>query len=415
MTAMTPVTASLLPRFEMVRAATMSLVETLTDEDCTPQSMTEASPVKWHLAHTTWFFETFVLEALEPNFEPFDPDFRVLFNSYYNQVGAQHLRHQRGLLTRPSLSQVEDYRQNVDGRISALLLIADSAGAEPDLELHRRIELGLQHEQQHQELILTDVQHLFSLNPIKPAFYSTPRTPHEPAQPLEWRKFEEGVTHIGAHADDFCFDNELPRHRHFLEPFSLANRLVTNGEYLRFVESGGYRDPTLWLSDGWAWLNQGTEPLAHPLYWSKEGDQWLEFGLHGLSPLDEHAPALHLSYYEADAYARWADARLPTEFEWEHAVRSQSGWAPAEQPPGIPRLIQLFDTAWQWTTSAYAPYPKYQPEKGALGEYNGKFMVNQYVLRGGSLATPLGHSRPSYRNFFPAGTRWQFSGIRLAR
>jgi ergothioneine biosynthesis protein EgtB len=381
-------------RFQTVRAASLALAEPLSDEDCCAQSMPDASPIKWHLAHTTWFFETFILERMEHGFKPFHPAFRVLFNSYYNGVGEKHPRPQRGLLTRPAMAEVRAYRANVDERMAILL----SAGISS--ELAALITLGLQHEQQHQELMLTDVKHLLAQNPLLPAYRADAAPGAEPAGPLGWIGFEGGLADIGYSGDGFCFDNELPRHRVYVAPFELSSRLVTNGEYLAFVEAGGYRDPALWLAEGWDWIN--AQGIAAPLYWQRRGGRWQEFTLHGLAPLDLRAPAAHLSLFEADAYARWAGARLPTESEWEVASAE-------------PRLQQLFGHCWQWTSSSYAPYPGYRPVAGALGEYNGKFMVNQYVLRGSSQATPSGHARASYRNFFPATARWQFTGIRLAR
>jgi len=404
---------SLLSRFEAVREATAMLAQPLSDEDCCAQSMTCASPVKWHLAHTTWFFETFVLERFEPNFQPFHPAFRMLFNSYYNGIGDQYPRAQRGLITRPSLDEVEDYRSNVNARVTALILIAAAPGAMADPELERLIELGMQHEQQHQELILTDLQHLLWHNPLRPA-YRTSEPPEPPAaSPQQWLAFDDGVTQVGSTGQGFCFDNELPRHRQYVEPFSLASRLVTNGEYLAFIEAGGYRDASLWLSEGWAWLQAGLRPIEHPLYWEQRDGRWHEFTLHGLQPLAPQRTALHLSYFEADAYARWAQARLPTEAEWEHAAALDDAAPPL--PADAPRLRQLFDTGWQWTSSSYAPYPGFTAPVGAIGEYNGKFMVNQYVLRGGSCVTPPEHTRLSYRNFFPSNARWQYTAIRLAR
>lgn len=388
-------------RFAQVRARSVELASPLTEEDCCAQSMPDASPIKWHLAHTTWFFETFLLERREHDFKPFHPAFRVLFNSYYNGVGDKHARPKRGLLTRPALKEVIAYRRNVDARMQALL--ASHADTEAYAELAQLVELGLQHEQQHQELMLTDVQHLFSCNPLFPAYANTKPAPHAPAEALQWLKFDAGIVDIGHDGDGFCFDNELPRHRQFVERFHLASRLVTNGEYLAFIEAGGYRDPSLWLSEGWDWVNR--EGLRRPIYWQQDEAQnaWQIFGLHGLQPLDPHAPATHISYFEADAYARWAGARLPTEAEWEHAARSGKD------------LQELFGVCWQWTSSSYAAYPGFKTADGALGEYNGKFMSNQYVLRGSSSATPEGHARISYRNFFPATARWQVMGIRLAR
>jgi ergothioneine biosynthesis protein EgtB len=331
---------------------------------------------------------------MEHGFKPFHAAFRVLFNSYYNGVGEKHPRPQRGLLTRPSMEEVRAYRANVDERMAMQI----SAGITP--ELASLITLGLQHEQQHQELMLTDVKHLLAQNPLMPAYRPVPPPAADPAGPLSWHAFEGGLADIGYGGDGFCFDNELPRHRTYVAPFELGSRLVTNGEYLAFVEAGGYRDPSLWLAEGWDWVN--AQRLSAPIYWLQREHRWHEFTLHGVAPLDLRAPAAHLSMFEADAYARWAGARLPTEAEWEVASADQ-------------RMHQLFGHCWQWTSSSYSAYPGYRPVEGALGEYNGKFMVNQYVLRGSSQATPSGHARASYRNFFPATARWQFTGIRLAR
>jgi ergothioneine biosynthesis protein EgtB len=381
--------------FKTVRDASMALAAPLSDEDCTAQSMPDASPVKWHLAHTTWFFETFLLESFEDNFAPFHNAFRVLFNSYYNGVGEKHPRPQRGLLTRPSRKDVVAYRENVDARMLRLL------GQQIPPALAELVVLGLHHEQQHQELILTDVLHLLSVNPLFPAYDAAFPAPAA-AGPLQWHAFDGGVVTIGLDegATTFSFDNESPNHRQFLEPFTLASRLVTNAEFLQFVEQGGYSDAALWLAEGWDFIR--TQNITQPLYWHKIDGVWHEFTPAGLTRLQNDSPALHLSYFEANAYALWAGARLPTEAEFEHAAGSVA-------------LEQCFDTAWQWTSTSYAPYPGFRTAAGALGEYNGKFMVNQYVLRGGSLATPEGHTRLSYRNFFGAGTRWQFSGIRLAK
>ena len=386
-------------RFAQVRRHSMKLASPLSEEDCCAQSMPDASPIKWHLAHTTWFFETFILEQYEAGFTPFHPAFRVLFNSYYNGVGDKHARPHRGLLTRPALDEVIAYRHNVDARMLALL--SSDLPAESFVALAQLLELGLQHEQQHQELMLTDVLHLLSCNPLWPAYAEGKPRAVAMAVPLQWRAFDAGVVEIGHGEDGFSFDNELPRHRQFVEPYQLASRLVTNGEYLAFIEAGGYRDPSLWLSEGWDWVRR--EELAHPLYWRETDDGWHCFGLHGLQALDRNAAATQISYFEADAYARWVGARLPTEAEWEHAASTDK------------TLTQLFGTCWQWTSSSYAPYPGFRTADGALGEYNGKFMSNQYVLRGSSSATPEGHSRISYRNFFPATARWQFMGIRLAQ
>jgi ergothioneine biosynthesis protein EgtB len=388
-----PVASSLAAKFAAVRAHSVALAAPLSDEDCAAQSMPDASPVKWHLAHTTWFFETFILERFEPDFAPFHQAFRVLFNSYYNGVGEKHPRPERGLLTRPSRGDVLAYRRAVDARISLLL----SGDIGPELAM--LIGLGLQHEQQHQELILTDILHLLSRNPLFPAYNEAFATPAECGQ-RTWRAFDGGIVEIGHAGDGFFFDNELPRHRQFLEPFELASTLVTNAEFAAFIAAGGYDDPSFWLSEGWAWVQ--ANKIRQPVYWHDHPAGWREFSPAGLCPLNPRAPLLHISYFEADAFAQFAGARLPTEAEWEHAA------ATAE-------LDQMFGTAWQWTSSSYAPYPGFVAAPGAIGEYNGKFMVNQYVLRGASLATPDGHSRPTYRNFFPTDARWQFTGIRLAR
>lgn len=405
-------------RYNQVRRHTVRLAKPLSEEDCCVQSMVDASPVKWHMAHTTWFFETFILEQFEPDFRPHHPAFRVLFNSYYNGIGEKHARAQRGLLTRPSLDEVIAYRHNVDARMEKLLTnLARRATASQIADL---IELGLQHEQQHQELMMTDVKHLLSMNPLKPSYSDATLPPGSNVEPAGWLHFKAGVVEIGNAGDGFFFDNETPRHRQFVEPFALASRLVTNGEFLAFIEAGGYRDPALWLSEGWDWVcaNQ----LTQPLYWHRtESAAWQEFTLYGMQALDLHRPATHLSLYEADAYARWAGARLPTETEWEFAAGGAHDTAPRDLHPQMVQAVapsglsQLFGACWQWTTSSYAPYPGYATAEGAIGEYNGKFMVNQYVLRGSSCVTPKDHSRASYRNFFPAAARWQFSGIRLAR
>ena len=426
-----------LARYECVRQHSLLLVTPLSDEDCGAQSMPDASPLKWHLAHTTWFFETFVLEALEPQFIPFHRAFRMLFNSYYNGIGARHPRAQRGLLTRPGMFEVRAYRQDIDARM--IRLLQSDLGAAARAQLIDLLELGLQHEQQHQELMLTDVKHLLAQNPLLPAYLAAPlplSLASVAPQPA-WIAFDGGLVSIGFEpavgGDGFCFDNELPRHLDYVAPFLLAPRLVTNREFLDFIEAGGYRNADLWLSEGWDWVRR--EEVACPLYWQVDGaGRWHEFTLHGLQGLDMARPACHLSLFEADAYAHWVDARLPTEAEWECA-QSMAGadgaevaTAMAEPASGsVPAchlhpaaathdgLAQMFGCCWQWTSSSYAPYPGYRAVRGALGEYNGKFMLNQYVLRGSSCVTPPGHARASYRNFFPAGARWQLTGIRLAR
>ena len=401
-------------RYLEIRKHSMVLADPLSEEDCCVQSMPDASPVKWHMAHTTWFFETFVLERHEPDFKPFHPAFRVLFNSYYNGVGDKHPRPQRGMLTRPALREIAAYRHNVDERVCTLLTEHTLTA-----ELLALVETGLQHEQQHQELMLTDVKHMLSMNPLFPAYTKVPLKPAPAAAPLSWVEQEAALVGIGHAGDGFCFDNESPRHRQFVEPYAIASRLVNNREYLQFVEDGGYGNPSLWLSEGWDWVQANC--LGHPIYWRKDRSGWKEFTLHGLHPLDPHRPATHLSYFEADAYARWAGARLPSEAEWEHAARGAGTFGmnglhpmPSSREQAN-RLCELFGASWQWTLSSYAPYPGYRPAEGAIGEYNGKFMSNQYVLRGSSCATPPGHARATYRNFFPATARWQFAGIRLAK
>ena len=413
-------TALWLARFDAVRRRSLALAAPLTDEDCGAQSMPDASPIKWHLAHTTWFFETFILERMEPGFQPFHPAFRVLFNSYYNGIGEKHPRAQRGLLTRPAMAQVRAYRADVDARIARLL--ASELAPADRVQLASLLTLGLEHEQQHQELMLTDVKHLLAQSALLPAYVDEALRPAAPAPALEWIALDGGLTDIGYDGDGFSFDNELPRHRQYVAPFKLASRLVTNGEYLDFINAGGYANAALWLAEGWDWVR--TQNLRCPIYWRQdERGQWQEFTLFGAQPLDLQRPATHLSLFEADAYAHWAGARLPTEAEWEMAAQA-SAMRPQDNgdlhPAGAggaaeAGLAQMFDHCWQWTSSSYAPYPGFETAPGAIGEYNGKFMLNQYVLRGSSCATPAGHARASYRNFFPAGARWQFTGIRLAR
>jgi ergothioneine biosynthesis protein EgtB len=418
-------------RFQQLRKQTEALIQPLSAEDCQLQSMPDASPAKWHLAHLTWFFETFVLEKFEPGFKPFNASFRVLFNSYYNGVGDKYPRPQRGLISRPSLDEVLTYRAQVDERVlKAMAATKKSRHA----ELAQLIALGLQHEQQHQELLLTDIKHALSFNPQHPAYARRWPLAGIHPQPMRWHSYGGGQVSHGfdaAQDGEFAFDNETPRHAVVVAPFELASRLVTNGEVLAFIADGGYQRPELWLSMGWDWVVKAHQPGQSrlPLYWQEQAGAYQNFTLHGLVELDPNTPACHLSYFEADAFARWAGARLPTEFEWELAARAlpasraQSGnfvensaFHPLPQQEadhGVP--AQMLGDLWEWTQSNYNPYPGYKPWEGLVGEYNGKFMCNQFVLRGGSCATPRSHMRASYRNFFPPDAQWQFSGVRLAR
>ncbi|EKU75317.1 MULTISPECIES: ergothioneine biosynthesis protein EgtB [Sphingobium] len=409
---------ALAERYRAVRALTQALATPLSDADATVQSMPDASPAKWHLAHVSWFFETFVLRDHVEGYRPFDDRFAYLFNSYYEAEGPRHARPMRGMLTRPSLNEVRAYRAHVDAALLAAMPHLPEAAC-------TLVALGLQHEQQHQELLLTDLQHLFSLNPIAPALFDAPRAMPAPVPgPLHWIEGREGLVEIG---DDgkagFAFDCEGPRHKAFLRPHALAHRPITNGEWISFIEDGGYRDPALWLSDGWAWVQ--AEGIEAPLYWQRSEKGWTRFGLDGRQPVNPAAPACHISLYEADAYASWAGARLPTEAEWESAALNIAPTS-GEQLDGAacprPRaaedgtsLTQMFGDVWEWTGSAYRPYPGFRTAPGAVGEYNGKFMSGQFVLKGGSCATPRGHVRASYRNFFHPHQRWQFTGLRLAK
>ena len=380
-------------RYAAVRDHSERLAGGLTPEDQGLQSMPDASPAKWHRAHTTWFFEEFVLGRFAPGYRVVDPDFRYLFNSYYEPVGPRHPRPARGLLSRPAATEVDAYRAHVDAAMQRLLTDAPAEAAS-------LIELGLQHEQQHQELLLTDTLHAFAQHPLFPPVLPGWREPAGDPEPTRFLAHPGGDVALGHAGPGFCFDNETPRHRALLTPFAIASRLVRNAEWRDFIADGGYRTATLWMSDGWA--RASAEGWCAPLHWHERDGTWWQIGLGGIAPLDPVAPVRHISWYEADAFARWAGARLPTEPEWE-AAATLGGFAEAR------------DQCWQWTGSAYLPYPGYRPEAGAVGEYNGKFMIGQMVLRGGSLATPPGHARPSYRNFFHPEKRWQFSGLRLAR
>ncbi len=407
---------SLASQFQSVRQLTEALVAPLAPEDTVVQSMTDVSPSKWHLAHTTWFFERFALCAHVPGYREFHDKFHFLFNSYYYTAGEMHRRPERGLLSRPTLDEILSYRRHVDHHLLALL---DKKS--DDRELASLIELGLNHEQQHQELILTDIKHVLSCNPLKPAYreLELERCPAPPA--INYLPIPTGTVETGADGTGFCFDNETPRHRELLHGGGLASRLVTNAEFREFIDDGGYQTSEQWLSDGWATIQQ--QLWAHPLYWSD--DLQTEFTLHGEQPLDPNRPVCHVSYYEADAYARWAGTRLPGEAEWEALAAGQevTGNLLGSDPDtslhpagaGGPGLAQVYGDVWEWMSCSYSPYPGFKPLTGTLGEYNGKFMCNQMVLRGGSCATPVNHIRASYRNFFYPDSRWQFSGIRLAR
>ncbi len=381
-------------RYRTVRAGSLARAAPLSAEDQQAQSMPDASPTKWHLAHVTWFFETFLLVPHLPGYRMFDPSFVYLFNSYYEAVGPRHPRPARGLITRPGLERVLAYRAHVDAAMERLL------ASDPPAELAELVVLGLAHEEQHQELVLMDVLHLFAQSPVSPTYGPGFEAARADA-PLTWIELHGGCVAIGTTGDGFAFDNEGPRHDVLLRPYRLASRLVTNREWLAFMEDGGYARADLWLSDGWARVRD--EGWEAPLYWARGDAGWRAMGLTGLQPLDLDAPVLHVSYYEADAYATWAGKRLPTEAEWEHAA--------ATRPEAF---AQLYDAAWQWTASAYLGYPGFRPVRGAVGEYNGKFMMGQMTLRGGACVTPAGHSRASYRNFFYPHQRWMFAGVRLA-
>jgi ergothioneine biosynthesis protein EgtB len=404
-------------RYDAVRAATLALTAPLTAEDQQVQSMPDVSPTKWHLAHMAWFFETFALIPSLPGYQPYDPQFGYLFNSYYEAVGERWPRPERGLLSRPSVDRILAYRSHVDAHMAELI---ESASPQAWSALEPVLDLGLHHEQQHQELLLMDIKHVFSLNPLAPIYAAAPARPATPAPPLGWIPFAGGLVEIGHDGSGFAFDNEGPRHKTWLEPFVIASRLATCGEYLAFIEDGGYVSPQLWLSDGWAAVQR--EGWQAPLYWREgDDDERLIFTLSGLRRLDPAEPVSHLSFYEADAFARWSGRRLPTEAEWEIAANTAaadtSGTGDLFHPRAAAPILGLQQTQgelWQWTQSPYAPYPRYRPPEGPIGEYNGKFMSSQMVLRGSAAVTPQGHSRLTYRNFFPPHARWAFSGVRLA-
>jgi ergothioneine biosynthesis protein EgtB len=423
-TAPAPARQEVIDRYRSVRSLTERLAEPLCPEDQVVQSMPDVSPTKWHRAHVTWFFETFLLEPHLPGYRPYDPRYRVLFNSYYQQVGPQHPRPERGLVSRPGVAEVAAYRRHVDRAMEELLADADDVWP----EVAARTELGCHHEQQHQELLLMDIKHVLSRNPLDPVYVDGEPPPAIDGR-LTWTAVDGGLVEVGHRGDGFSFDNERPRHRAWLEPYRLGDRLVTAGEWVEFVDDGGYRRPELWLSDGWATVQR--EGWEAPLYWRRDDGAWTLFTLAGRRAVHPDEPVCHVSHYEADAFARWAGARLPTEHEWEHAARGAHEVAddgarllPPDAPRGAalhPRPApagggarQLLGDAWEWTASAYLPYPGFRPEPGAIGEYNGKFMSGQMVLRGGACVTPPGHVRATYRNFFPPQSRWMFGGVRLA-
>jgi ergothioneine biosynthesis protein EgtB len=402
--------------YQTVRGVTEDLIQPLKPEDTVVQTAIHVSPTKWHLAHTSWFFETFVLSEYVPDYKPFHPQYRYLFNSYYNGIGEPFPRERRGMLSRPTLSEVKEYRAHVNECMSAIY--DDGLVNE---EIQERITLGLQHEQQHQELILTDIKAVLSENPLAPAYCDAPAGPARSESSSEWLAFEEGLREIGHVGDGFFMDNEGPRHRAYVQAFELASSPVTNREFLRFVEDAGYQRPEFWLADGWACAQQAG--WTAPEYWKRSQDRWSIWTLAGQRPLWDSTPVCHVSFYEADAYARWAGARLPTEEEWEVAAEGralegnflESGNYHPMAASDKNESLQLFGDVWEWTSSPYRPYPRYQPSQGAIGEYNGKFMCNQMVLRGGSCVTSRTHIRSTYRNFFEPYARWQFSGLRLAK
>ena len=414
-----PAAESLLASYRDVRAFTERLTEGLVPEDMVVQSMPDVSPTKWHLAHTSWFFERFILVEHLAGYTPLDDVYLYLFNSYYQQAGERHCRDQRGYISRPTVAEVKAYRRHVDRAMATLLEEADEERMQV---LKPLVTLGVHHEQQHQELLLTDIKHVFSVNPLRPVYREDAPRPAEGAnRPLDWVAHEGGVYEIGHAGPGFAYDNEEPRHRQFLEPFELADRLVTCAEYLEFMADGGYSRPELWLSLGWAAVQENG--WTEPFYWERREGAWWHFTLMGMRVLDPAEPVCHLSYFEADAFARWAGARLPTEAEWEVAASSlpvdgnfveRGHYHPVVGASG-PGLRQMYGDLWEWTASPYTPYPGFRAAPGAVGEYNGKFMCNQYVLRGGSCATSRSHIRSTYRNFFPPEATWQFTGVRLAR
>ena len=406
-----PDRAGLLERYRATRRLTEELAEPLSPEDQTVQSMPDVSPTKWHRAHTSWFFETFLLAERVPGYRPFHPDYAFLFNSYYEAAGPRYSRAQRGCVSRPGCADVARYRDHVDEHMEALI------ASGPDDRAASLIELGINHEQQHQELLLMDIKHVLSMSPLDPAYQDLGTAQPASAAAADWVKHDGGLVRIGHDGTGFAYDNEGPNHDVLLTPFAVADRLVTCGDWVRFIDDGGYSTAGLWLSDGWAAVQAGG--WEAPLYWRRDDEEWTVFTLHGRRTVDSDEPVCHVSYFEADAFAAWAGARLPTESEWEAVAQDRPVAGQLGDRQGLHPSPQaepaLYGGAWTWTASAYQPYPGFSPAAGAVGEYNGKFMVNQQVLRGGSCATPEGHIRPSYRNFYPASARWPFTGVRLAK
>lgn len=409
----------LIERFKAIRSFTNQLIDPLETEDFVIQAVEHTSPTKWHLAHVSWFYETFVLEKAFSNYESMHPQYSYIFNSYYLQTGEPHQRSERGLLSRPTVDEVFKYRKYVDKEILEFL---NTASEQQLREFGPVIEIGNHHEQQHQELMLTDLKFMFAQNPLKPSYQNLDLSSGREPAGLEWIAFEEGIYKIGNPGGEYTYDNEHPQHRTFLEPFELSDRLITNAEFIKFIEDDGYHRSELWLDDGWTTVNK--QGWNGPLYWFKKEDAWYYYTLGGVKQVNPHEPVTHVSYYEADAFARWSDARLPTESEWEVAAEGvqyegnfveEGRYHPRPTDQKASTLKQMFGDVWEWTMSAYEPYPGYKPLPGALGEYNGKFMCSQYVLRGGSCATSQTHIRKTYRNFFYPDTRWQFNGFRLAR
>ncbi len=412
---------NLIHRYKSIRNFSHKLCKPLVTEDYVIQSMPDVSPTKWHLAHTSWFFEAFILSKVQKNYKSLHPQYNFLFNSYYVQIGERHTRAYRGLLSRPTVEQVYEYRAYVDKNMLSFL---ESSDEKTFNEFAFIVEVGLNHEQQHQELLITDIKHVFSVNPLKPIYKESNNKVTNKIPPMEWMSFDEGIYEIGFDESSFCYDNETPKHKEFVQSFKLGTRLITNKEYIEFIDDGGYQNTPLWLSDGWATVEK--EGWEAPFYWEKKDGEWWNFTLSGSRKVEPNEPVCHVSFYEADAFAHWAGSRLPTEAEWETAssnIKMKGNFVEKENFHPVPietndeekALKQMFGDLWEWTRSSYSPYPGYKPLPGALGEYNGKFMSSQMVLRGGSCATSETHIRKTYRNFFPPNARWQFMGIRLAK